>query len=63
VKASEGVGVIAVNADILLWSRTTTRRWELLAWAEHNRQDPARHTLYATGTTGTLLEYELGPAR
>jgi len=33
---------------------------ELLRWAEHNRQTLRDHTLYATGTTGTLLEYELG---
>jgi methylglyoxal synthase len=33
---------------------------ELLRWAEHNRQTLRKHTLYATGTTGTLLEYELG---
>ena len=33
---------------------------DLLRWAEHNRQTLRGHTLYATGTTGTLLEYELG---
>jgi methylglyoxal synthase len=33
---------------------------ELLRWAAHNRQTLARHVLYATGTTGTMLEYELG---
>ncbi|HQY34035.1 methylglyoxal synthase [Actinotalea sp.] len=32
----------------------------LLAWAEHNRDTLAEHDLYATGTTGTMLEYELG---
>jgi methylglyoxal synthase len=32
----------------------------LLSWAEYNRETLARHQLYATGTTGTLLEFELG---
>ena len=36
------------------------KKVELLRWAEHNRHTLQRHTLYATGTTGTLLEYELG---
>jgi methylglyoxal synthase len=33
---------------------------ELLRWAEYNRETLAQHVLYATGTTGTMLEYELG---
>lgn len=33
---------------------------DLLAWAEFNRQLLAGHELYATGTTGQLLEKELG---
>ncbi|GAA2231010.1 methylglyoxal synthase [Promicromonospora sukumoe] len=33
---------------------------ELLRWAEYNRGTLAEHHLYATGTTGTMLEYELG---
>jgi methylglyoxal synthase len=33
---------------------------QLLAWAEHNRTTLAAHHLYATGTTGTMLEFELG---
>src|SRR4051812_29590916 len=33
---------------------------ELLNWAEYNRETLAGHRLYATGTTGTMLEYELG---
>jgi len=36
------------------------KKVELLRWAEHNRTLLREHTLYATGTTGTLLEYELG---
>src|SRR5262245_40507243 len=36
------------------------KKVELLRWAEFNRDTLARHDLIATGTTGTLLEYELG---
>ena len=32
----------------------------LLQWAEYNRDLLAQHHLYATGTTGTMLEFELG---
>jgi methylglyoxal synthase len=35
---------------------------ELLEWARFNRGMLARHDLLATGTTGTLLEKELGLA-
>lgn len=33
---------------------------ELLAWALANKQQLARHKLYATGTTGKILEENLG---
>jgi len=33
---------------------------DLLAWATFNRDTLARHELYATGTTGSLLGRELG---
>lgn len=33
---------------------------DLLQWAEHNRDTLRNHVLFATGTTGTMLEYELG---
>ena len=36
------------------------KKVELLRWAEFNRGTLRQHQLYATGTTGTLLEYELG---
>ncbi|MFT3888390.1 MAG: methylglyoxal synthase [Arachnia sp.] len=36
------------------------KKAELLRWASFNRGTLSRHTLYATGTTGTMLEYELG---
>lgn len=36
------------------------KKKDLLEWAKFNRELPAHHTLYATGTTGTTLENELG---
>jgi methylglyoxal synthase len=36
------------------------KKVDLLAWAEFNAGTLQHHQLYATGTTGTLLEYELG---
>jgi methylglyoxal synthase len=33
---------------------------DLLEWARYNRPTLAQHVLYATGTTGKLLELELG---
>ncbi|HSK26754.1 MAG TPA: methylglyoxal synthase [Jiangellales bacterium] len=36
------------------------KKVELLAWAAYNRATLAEHDLYATGTTGTMLQYELG---
>lgn len=36
------------------------RKQDLLEWARYNRGTLGRHQLFATGTTGTLLESELG---
>jgi len=36
------------------------KKAELVAWAEFNREALAAHELCATGTTGTLLEFEVG---
>src|SRR5213593_3216035 len=36
------------------------RKHDLLDWARYNRGTLGRHELYATGTTGTLLESALG---
>jgi len=36
------------------------KKGELVAWAEFNREALRAHELYATGTTGTLLEFEVG---
>jgi methylglyoxal synthase len=33
---------------------------EMVAWAKHNQQMLNKHTLYATGTTGSVLERTLG---
>ena len=36
------------------------RKPELLNWASFNRGTLLQHRLYATGTTGTMLQFELG---
>jgi methylglyoxal synthase len=36
------------------------RKADLLDWARYNHDTLARHELYATGSTGALLEAELG---
>jgi methylglyoxal synthase len=36
------------------------KKEDLLEWAKFNRGTLAKHELFATGTTGTLLERELG---
>jgi methylglyoxal synthase len=36
------------------------KKQDLLEWSRFNRGTLAEHELYATGTTGTLLEKELG---
>ena len=36
------------------------KKLDLVEWAQFNRELLAGHDLVATGTTGTLLEYELG---
>lgn len=36
------------------------RKTDLIEWVEFNRPILQQHELWATGTTGTLLEYELG---
>ena len=36
------------------------KKLDLMEWAKFNRDTLAEHELYATGTTGTLLDKELG---
>jgi methylglyoxal synthase len=36
------------------------KKIEMLKWAEFNRDTLRKHTLFATGTTGSILEHELG---
>jgi methylglyoxal synthase len=36
------------------------KKRDLLEWAKFNREVLARHELYATGTTGEILEHQLG---
>ena len=38
------------------------KKKELLEWAVFNKATLARHRLYATGTTGSLLKEKLDPA-
>lgn len=38
------------------------KKAELLSWAEFNRGTLSHHDLFATGTTGTMLQHELGLA-
>ena len=45
--------------NIVLVAHDNKKR-DLLEWAKFNRELLAYHRLYATGTTGTLLENELG---
>ena len=50
---------VGPRKNIVLVAHDNKKR-DLLEWAKFNRDLLARHTLYATGTTGTLLERELG---
>ncbi|MCS7241085.1 MAG: methylglyoxal synthase [Candidatus Caldatribacterium sp.] len=50
MKAQKSIALIAHD----------NKKEELLAWARFNRGTLARHKLYATGTTGEILERELG---
>lgn len=36
------------------------KKAEMLAWVEFNAGTLSQHHLYATGTTGTMIEHELG---
>lgn len=36
------------------------KKWDLVQWAKFNRDLLAHHEVYATGTTGRILEHELG---
>jgi methylglyoxal synthase len=54
-----GGGPIDMQRHIALVAHDN-KKVELLHWAEHNRHALSGHALYATGTTGTMLEYELG---
>lgn len=48
-----------VKRKIALVAHDNKKR-DLLEWAKFNRGTLAQHILYATGTTGALLEKELG---
>jgi methylglyoxal synthase len=53
--------VIVMNPDkkIALVAHDN-KKHDLVEWAEYNRVLLAHHKIYATGTTGTILEKELG---
>jgi methylglyoxal synthase len=53
--------VMAERKRIALVAHDHKKR-ELVEWAQFNRELLARHELWATGTTGQLLERELGVA-
>src|SRR5690349_8421676 len=49
---------MARNKRIALIAHDNRKR-DLLEWARYNRGTLAQHSLFATGTTGTLIESEL----
>ena len=51
--------IMADDKKIALVAHDNKKK-DLLEWAKYNRELLAGHTLYATGTTGTTLETELG---
>ncbi len=51
--------IIPVHKSIALVAHDH-KKDDLLEWAKYNREALTRHKLYATGTTGWLLEKELG---
>jgi methylglyoxal synthase len=51
--------VMKPDKKIALVAHDNKKR-DLLEWAKYNRDLLAHHLVYATGTTGTLLERELG---
>ena len=51
--------VIGKHKHIALVAHDNKKR-ELLEWVRFNRHTLLSHSLYATGTTGSLLEQELG---
>lgn len=51
--------VIQRDKKVALVAHDNEKR-DLVEWAKYNRDLLAHHTVYATGTTGVLLERELG---
>jgi methylglyoxal synthase len=56
---SENLIIMAPRKKIALVAHDH-KKDDLLEWAKFNHQTLAQHTLFATGTTGWLLEKELG---
>jgi len=55
---ADKTAIIPVHKSIALVAHDH-KKDDLLEWAKYNREALARHKLYATGTTGWLLEQEL----
>jgi methylglyoxal synthase len=55
-----GTAVINGNRRHIALIAHDNKKVELLRWADYNRETLRAHSLYATGTTGTMIEYELG---
>ena len=53
-------GLIGIEKCIALVAHDN-KKLDLLEWAKFNRGTLARHNLFATGTTGEMLEKELEP--
>src|SRR5512146_2475893 len=56
---ADRTSVIAARKRIALVAHDNKKQ-DLMEWAKYNRGTLERHDLCATGTTGTILERELG---
>ena len=56
----ERYGIILANKQRIALVAHDNKKHDLLEWAAFNKHVLVQHELYATGTTGKLLEQELG---
>jgi methylglyoxal synthase len=59
VRYMENLNVIGLKKRIALVAHDNKKR-DLLEWAKFNRETLSHHHLFGTGTTGSMLENELG---
>jgi methylglyoxal synthase len=59
-EASGETGRVAPRAKRIALVAHDNKKPDLLSWARYNRESLAEHRLIATGTTGRILEEELG---